>query len=103
MSVLFMRRAIICIRGHIGMRGVLFVVNYDAIAYRYARGEYEYEESNTDTADVVCDNPTTSGCSNKRTPLDLPLIRRNWIDAEYTDESINPKVCHRSRRDLLLD
>ena len=85
------------------MRGVLFVVNYEAIAYRYARGEYEYEESNMDTVDVVCDDSTISGCSNKRTPLDLPLIRRNWIDAEYTDESINPKVCRRSRRCLLLE
>ena len=85
------------------MRSILFVVNYEAIAYRYARGEYEYEyeESNVDTVDI-CDNPTTSGCSNKRNPLYLPLIRRNWIDAEYTDESINPKVCRRSRRDLLL-
>lgn len=28
----------------------------------------------------------------QRTPLDMPLLRKSWIDAEYTDESANPKV-----------
>lgn len=82
------------------VRDTVFVVGYDATARRYARGEYEYEGSNAEVADVVCDDPTTYGCSSyKRTSLDLPLVRRNWIDAEYTDESIIPKVCDRSERD----
>ena len=62
---------------------------------------YEYEESNVDTVDAVCNDLTTSGCASKRTPLDLPLIRRNGIDAEYTDEGINPKVRCQSGRGLL--
>ena len=78
------------------MRGTVFVVGYEEIACRYARGEYEYEESNAEVADVVCDEPTTYGCSTyKRASLDLPLVRRNWIDADYTDESNIPKVCGR--------
>jgi len=64
-------------------------------SYWYARGEYEYEESNAEVADVVCDDPTTHGCSTyKGTSLDLPLVQRNWIDAEYTDESNIPKIKH---------
>ncbi|KAF8629410.1 hypothetical protein AX15_003464 [Amanita polypyramis BW_CC] len=64
-------------------------------SYWYARGEFEHEESNPDNVNVVCEEPTVSGCSSyMRSPLDLPLVRRNWIDAEYTDENINPKVKH---------
>ncbi|KAK2464285.1 hypothetical protein APHAL10511_003742 [Amanita phalloides] len=62
-------------------------------SYWYARGEHEQEESNPDTIDVVCDDPKSSRCSSyAENRLDLPLVRRNWIDAEYTDETINPKV-----------
>ncbi|KAF8639548.1 hypothetical protein AX17_001453 [Amanita inopinata Kibby_2008] len=61
-------------------------------SYWYARGEYEHEEANTDSAESACDDPMIEGCSSPRMPLDLPLSRRNWIDAEYTNENSSPKV-----------
>lgn len=62
-------------------------------SYWYARGEYEHEEIDADSANAVCSDPTSSRCSSyPETPFDLPLVRRNWIDAEYTNEAISPKV-----------
>ena len=57
---------------------------------RYARGEYEYDETNADAADALCYD--AKNCSSSRSPLDLPLSRKNWIDVEVTNETSFPKV-----------
>ena len=67
-------------------------VEIDSVGLRYARGEFEHDEMALDVSDDVCDDVDESGCTTFRTPLDLPLIRRTWIDAEYTDENVFPKV-----------
>lgn len=57
---------------------------------RYTREEYEYDDIQPDTVDASCLN--ASECITPRSPLDLPLLRRSHIDAEYTDETVFPKV-----------
>jgi len=59
-------------------------------SYWYTQGEYEHDETLADEADATCSE--SSECSSPRTPLDLPLFRPSWIDNEYTDEKVNPKV-----------
>lgn len=59
-------------------------------SYWYARGEYEHDEIPADHPSAVCDN--TTDCVTPRTPLDLPLLRKSWIDADYTDTSVTPKI-----------
>lgn len=61
-------------------------------SYWYARGEFERGEVAMDMPDNVCHDPHASNCSSVRTQLDLPLLRRTWIDAEYTDETNLPKI-----------
>ena len=39
----------------------------------------------------MCVDPSTGACQ-AQTPFDMPLTRKSWIDAEYTDEGLNPKV-----------
>lgn len=49
------------------------------------------------------ENPTCTNSSDCiRPPLDMPLSRQSWIDKDYTDENVTPKVrvaCHRARAD----
>ena len=59
-------------------------------SYWYTRGEYEYDEIQADAYPATCAN--TSDCVTPRSPLDMPLSRKTWIDAEYTDESVAPKI-----------
>ncbi|KAJ7594635.1 Lecithin:cholesterol/phospholipid:diacylglycerol acyltransferase [Mycena floridula] len=54
--------------------------------------EYEQDESMADGIDPLCNDPSISGCSTPRAPLDMPLLRKSWIDSEYTNEQISPKV-----------
>uniref|UniRef100_A0A0W0EX56 Phospholipid:diacylglycerol acyltransferase n=1 Tax=Moniliophthora roreri TaxID=221103 RepID=A0A0W0EX56_MONRR len=56
-------------------------------SYWYARGEFEHDESLADSPDAVCTDPDDDSCITQRAPLDLPLLRKSWIDAEYTDEA----------------
>ncbi|TDL20055.1 phospholipid diacylglycerol acyltransferase [Rickenella mellea] len=59
-------------------------------SYWYARGEYEYDDSQADSPNAQCFNGTD--CDTPRTPLDLPLARKNWIDAEVSDDTCQPRV-----------
>ncbi|CAL1711147.1 unnamed protein product [Somion occarium] len=59
-------------------------------SYWYTRGEYEYDEIHPDDVAGTCPNGTD--CITRRTPLDLPMSRKSFIDSEYTDENLNPKV-----------
>ena len=59
-------------------------------SYRYTRGEFEYDEVQPDTVDAQCSN--SSECLSERSILDLPLLRKSWIDSDYTDETLSPKV-----------
>lgn len=62
-------------------------------SYWYTRGANEYDEVQPDASDpgLVCTN--TSDCQTPLIlPLNLPLARRSWIDAEYTDSSAKPRV-----------
>ncbi|EPS98702.1 hypothetical protein FOMPIDRAFT_60813 [Fomitopsis schrenkii] len=59
-------------------------------SYRYSREGYEHDEVQPDTPDAQCANITD--CTTPRAPLDLPLLLRSQIDAEYTDEREFPRV-----------
>ncbi|OCH92023.1 Lecithin:cholesterol acyltransferase [Obba rivulosa] len=59
-------------------------------SYWYAHGEYEYDDIQPDTASPTCAN--TSDCTSPRTPLDMPMLRKSWIDSEFTHEALTPKV-----------
>jgi len=61
-------------------------------SYWYARGEYEYDEAYAaDSENAICTDDATN-CTSPRSPLDMPLSRKNWIDFEVTDEKVLPKV-----------
>jgi phospholipid:diacylglycerol acyltransferase len=38
-----------------------------------------------------CVDPADGACA-ARTPFDAPLLRKSWIDAEYTDETLYPRI-----------
>lgn len=59
-------------------------------SYWYSRGAYEYDDITPDAAHATCAN--TTDCLTHRPPLDMPLLRRSFIDADYTDESALPKI-----------
>ncbi|KAJ3772738.1 phospholipid:diacylglycerol acyltransferase [Lentinula raphanica] len=65
-------------------------------SYWYTRGDFEHDESGADGIAPLCTDPNnqTGLCVGltQRNPLDIPLLRKSWIDAEYTDETANPKV-----------
>ncbi|KAJ3861987.1 phospholipid:diacylglycerol acyltransferase [Lentinula novae-zelandiae] len=68
-------------------------------SYWYTRGDFEHDESAADGISPLCIDPDTGSnqtgpCagSTPRNPLDMPLLRKSWIDADYTDETVNPKV-----------
>ncbi|KAF7362169.1 Phospholipid:diacylglycerol acyltransferase [Mycena venus] len=60
-------------------------------SYWYAHSN-EYEETADKVAggDPLCVDPSDGECV-MRTPFDTPLLRKSWIDAEYTDESLSPQ------------
>ncbi|KAJ3998713.1 phospholipid:diacylglycerol acyltransferase [Lentinula boryana] len=68
-------------------------------SYWYTRGDYEYDETAADGIAPLCRDPnpgsnqigTCAGLS-PRNQLDMPLLRKSWIDADYTDATANPKV-----------
>ncbi|KAJ8696245.1 phospholipid:diacylglycerol acyltransferase [Pleurotus ostreatus] len=61
-------------------------------SYWYVRGRHEYDDSTTDPDQPHCIEPEQDGCQSPRPPLDMPMSRRSWIDSEYTDERVNPKI-----------
>ncbi|KAJ6593573.1 phospholipid:diacylglycerol acyltransferase [Mycena capillaripes] len=61
-------------------------------SYWYAQSTHEYDET-ADTAvgaDPQCIDP--DGACTTRTAFDTPLQRKSWIDAEFTDEGVLPRV-----------
>lgn len=61
-------------------------------SYWYTRGEFQYDEIKPDAHNPMCSNDTVSGCITPAEKLDFPMYRKAWIDAEYTDSSVNPRV-----------
>ncbi|KAF8160852.1 Lecithin:cholesterol acyltransferase-domain-containing protein [Crassisporium funariophilum] len=61
-------------------------------SYWYARGEYEQDDNFADSANPECVDPESQGCFDTRPPLDMPLSRKSWIDAAYTNETAWPKI-----------
>ncbi|KAI0364420.1 LACT-domain-containing protein [Pilatotrama ljubarskyi] len=64
-------------------------------SYWYTQQQYEYDEIQPDTPSAVCSDDTAdsaANCTSHRPPLDLPLARKTFIDAEYTDESVRPRI-----------
>ncbi|EMD33061.1 hypothetical protein CERSUDRAFT_87404, partial [Gelatoporia subvermispora B] len=59
-------------------------------SYWYAHGEYEYDDIRPDAAGATCAN--TSDCVSSRPPLDMPMFRKSWIDSEFTNEALAPRV-----------
>ncbi|KAJ7782776.1 phospholipid:diacylglycerol acyltransferase [Mycena metata] len=62
-------------------------------SYWYTQGTDEYDETAdaAERADPLCVDPADAACA-VRTPFDTPLARKSWIDAEYTDEGVEPRV-----------
>lgn len=61
-------------------------------SYWYARGSYEHDGDLADGSDPKCLDPDDRSCTTPRPPLDLPLLKTSWIDAEYTDLENQPVV-----------
>ncbi|EGO26500.1 hypothetical protein SERLADRAFT_447691 [Serpula lacrymans var. lacrymans S7.9] len=61
-------------------------------SYWYAHGPHEQDENFAEAEYPMCTDPSNDSCSTPQTPLDIPLARNSWIDAEYTDENAIPKV-----------
>ncbi|KAJ7874819.1 phospholipid:diacylglycerol acyltransferase [Mycena olivaceomarginata] len=61
-------------------------------SYWYAHGN-EYDEMADSAAgtEPQCVDPADGACA-ARTPFDTPLLRKSWIDAEYTDETLYPRI-----------
>ncbi|KAI0698234.1 LACT-domain-containing protein [Cytidiella melzeri] len=59
-------------------------------SYWYARGPFEFDDVQSDAANPVCDNSTD--CITPQAPLNLPLSRQSWIDSDFTDGNVNPKI-----------
>ncbi|TFY81159.1 hypothetical protein EWM64_g2857 [Hericium alpestre] len=58
-------------------------------SYWYASGPYEYDDGYAPDAEgATC--PNTTDCITP--PLDMPLSRSSWIDGDYTDETVVPKI-----------
>ncbi|KAI0358723.1 LACT-domain-containing protein [Trametes cingulata] len=64
-------------------------------SYWYTQQQYEYDEIQPDTPSAVCSDDakdSAANCTSHRAPLDLPLARKTFIDAEYTDEAVRPRI-----------
>ncbi|KAL5483275.1 LRO1 [Sanghuangporus weigelae] len=66
-------------------------------SYWYARGEYEYDESqSSDMRNPVCIDTEGTNCTSPNLDgppgLGMPFSRKNWIDYEVTDENSYPKT-----------
>ncbi|KAF9039497.1 LACT-domain-containing protein [Hymenopellis radicata] len=61
-------------------------------SYWYARGEFEHEDSPADGPNPTCADSEDTECVTLGTPLEFPLIRKSWIDAEYTNDTVTPKI-----------
>ncbi|KAJ6495693.1 phospholipid:diacylglycerol acyltransferase [Mycena vitilis] len=61
-------------------------------SYWYAQSTDEYDDTadSATGAEPLCINPEDEECS-KRTPFS-PLVRKSWIDSEYTSEETRPQV-----------
>ncbi|KAI0820956.1 LACT-domain-containing protein [Irpex lacteus] len=59
-------------------------------SYWYTRGAYEFDDVQPDAHDPSCD-PSSSNTTDC-TPLNMPLSRRIFIDSEYTDPGVRPKI-----------
>lgn len=66
------------------------MIRRDLIVYilrRYARGPDALDNNVGEVVDPVCHDPE---CKTPKS--DIPMSRRSWIDADYTDDTVNPKV-----------
>ncbi|KIK78139.1 hypothetical protein PAXRUDRAFT_834720 [Paxillus rubicundulus Ve08.2h10] len=60
---------------------------------RYAHGPHESEEPLVDAETAMCTGLDTNTCNRPRAPLDyLAQSHSSWIDADYSDENVTPKV-----------
>ncbi|KAJ7350385.1 hypothetical protein DFH08DRAFT_861251 [Mycena albidolilacea] len=58
-------------------------------SYWYAHGnEYDEMADSAAGAEPQCVDPADGACA----PFDMPLLRKSWIDAEYTDETLYPRI-----------
>ncbi|KAG1740885.1 Lecithin:cholesterol acyltransferase-domain-containing protein [Suillus paluster] len=61
-------------------------------SYWYAHGPHEHDESFAEVEHSTCTDPTDKCNYTVRPPLDMPVSRTSWIDADYTHETTTPKV-----------
>ncbi|KAL4079206.1 Lecithin:cholesterol/phospholipid:diacylglycerol acyltransferase [Scleroderma citrinum] len=62
-------------------------------SYWYVHGPHEHDESFLETGGGrTCSEPAVGTCNTPCGGPNVPLSRSSWIDAEYTDESVVPKV-----------
>lgn len=67
-------------------------LSFSFLSVRYTQGQFEQDEINADVAAPTCEEPSMVECMDTRPPLDMPLSRRSWIDAAYSNETSWPKV-----------
>ncbi|KAK0195630.1 phospholipid:diacylglycerol acyltransferase [Armillaria mellea] len=83
-----------CVYGHgkeTEVRHWVLLITTD-METKYARGAYEHDGNSVDGLNPTCLNPDDNECVTERNPLDIPLTRKSWIDADYTNDTISPKV-----------
>ncbi|KAJ7072618.1 phospholipid:diacylglycerol acyltransferase, partial [Mycena amicta] len=62
-------------------------------SYWYTQDPNQYDETVDKASGLnpLCVDPTDGSCA-AGTPFDTPLVRKSYIDAEFTDEGVEPKV-----------
>jgi hypothetical protein len=58
--------------------------------HRYTRAPNTFDDNSGEAEDPVCLESPTNDCKTHK--VDMPLSRMSFIDSEYTDDSVNPKV-----------
>jgi phospholipid:diacylglycerol acyltransferase len=59
-------------------------------SYWYARAPNTFDDNFGEAVDPLCVDSPTNDC--KIPKVDIPLSRMSFIDSEYTDDSVNPKI-----------
>ncbi|CAK5281824.1 unnamed protein product [Mycena citricolor] len=74
---------------------VYCVYGHGKRSYWYTQAPNEYDEAaeNAFGSQPLCVDVGGEACqANTGLPVEAPLIRKSWIDAEYNDENVTPKI-----------
>ena len=77
---------LVCLTDHRTAACFLFICFHR----RYARAPNTFDDNFGEAVDPLCVDSPTNDCKTPK--VDIPLSRMSFIDSEYTDDSVNPKV-----------